>query len=196
MQIENLLKVSSDLKKDPTANALICELQMIANNAVITALEIIKQNEPERFKEFTGWDEFLQQEFNIDENEFKTLCEGELPDWEAFTKPVTKPAASTNSTSNCTNSSGSSANTSSALHLVPGDEIVITGILSATRADVEACLARHGFNTASRITSSTDLLIVGSKPGATKVNAATNHRVPTADETSVLRAIGITNWYQ
>ena len=57
-----------------------------------------------------------------------------------------------------------------------GKKVVVTGILRRhTRPEIHKLLEKHGAKTSGSVSSKTDILIVGEKPGATKVFAAMKH---------------------
>jgi DNA ligase (NAD+) len=71
-----------------------------------------------------------------------------------------------------------------------GQTWCITGTLSVER-DVAAALVRsHGGKVSSGVTSKTNFVLVGDKPGANKIAAAAKHNVPQVDETEFRKRIG------
>lgn len=58
-----------------------------------------------------------------------------------------------------------------------GKTVVVTGKFSVTRAALERMISAAGGYADSRVTSHTDCLLVGDRPGATKLNAAKLHGV-------------------
>lgn len=59
-----------------------------------------------------------------------------------------------------------------------GEVIVVTGaVLGLTRDEAEQAISRAGGRSESHVTSKTTLLVVGEKPGATKLRAADKHGV-------------------
>lgn len=71
---------------------------------------------------------------------------------------------------------------------IAGNEFVITGTLSRVRARVEESIIRMGGRVSGRVTSSTDYLVVGDKPGETKLRAAAAHLVPQITESDLIDA--------
>ncbi|MGI6367263.1 MAG: NAD-dependent DNA ligase LigA [Anaerolineae bacterium] len=69
-----------------------------------------------------------------------------------------------------------------------GLTMVITGTLSRGRDEVAAQIVAAGGRVAGSVSSKTDYLLVGESPGASKVQQAARHGVPTLDEAG-LRAL-------
>lgn len=72
---------------------------------------------------------------------------------------------------------------------IRGHEFVITGTLSVKRADFERMITACGGYVSNRVTSSTAYLIVGDKPGNTKLKAGAAHCVPCVSEYDVRRSM-------
>jgi DNA ligase (NAD+) len=71
-----------------------------------------------------------------------------------------------------------------------GQTLVITGGLeSMTRAEAERAVRAQGGRAAGSVSSQTDALVVGSDPGATKLEAAEQHQVPRIDEQRFLELV-------
>lgn len=70
-----------------------------------------------------------------------------------------------------------------------GRSVCITGTLSCVRADFEKQLRAIGARPENRVTRYTDVLIIGDKPGATKLRAARQWGTPIIDEAQALHAI-------
>ncbi|MBL9117736.1 MAG: NAD-dependent DNA ligase LigA [Verrucomicrobiaceae bacterium] len=72
-----------------------------------------------------------------------------------------------------------------------GKSFVLTGTLETMDRDEAADLLRSlGADIASSVSSKTDFLIVGSKPGANKVKAATDRNIPIMSEEDLLALVG------
>ena len=72
-----------------------------------------------------------------------------------------------------------------------GLTIVVTGELaSMTRDEARELVRREGGKAASSVSSNTDYLVVGAKPGASKTRAAEKHGTPTIDEQAFLKMVG------
>lgn len=63
-----------------------------------------------------------------------------------------------------------------------GNEFVITGKLSSVRSTFERAIISRGGTVAKTVTSRTDYLIIGDKPGSVKLNAAKKFGTPTISE--------------
>lgn len=169
-------------KTDKATEIVVSELQAIANNIFITTIQIIKDKDPNRFTKHDDWDDFIENEFGIDHVSLVVLANTELPDYEEY-KPKNTQTASTT--------------TSAQSNPIPpgtGYNFVITGTLSAYRADVERVLRAEGHYVDNRVTASTSYIIVGTNPGQTKLNAAKKHCVPQITERQVLQMLGRTGW--
>lgn len=64
--------------------------------------------------------------------------------------------------------------------------VVFTGKLSITREAAEAHAARYGLRVQKRVDSGTDYLVVGERPGNTKLEAAQRHNVRRINEAEFL----------
>jgi NAD-dependent DNA ligase len=71
---------------------------------------------------------------------------------------------------------------------IAGNEFVITGTLSMVRADFEREIISRGGFVSNRVSRSTTYLIVGAKPGATKLNAGKKYGIPQVTENDVRKA--------
>jgi len=77
-----------------------------------------------------------------------------------------------------------------------GKTLVVTGELeSMSRDEAEELIRRDGGKAASSVSASTDYLVVGAKPGGTKVRAAEKHGTPVIDEKGFLALIGKEAWH-
>ena len=88
-------------------------------------------------------------------------------------------------------SSGTASTTTSSSGGFSGKTIVVTGkVEGLTRSDMEGVIGRIGAFSGSSISRSTDLLVIGAKPGATKLKKARDYGVPTMSSEDFLTAIG------
>ena len=72
-----------------------------------------------------------------------------------------------------------------------GKTIVITGELtSMTRDEAEEAVRQAGGKAAGSVSTNTDYLVVGEKPGSSKMKAAEKHGTQTLDEDAFLRLLG------
>ncbi len=72
-----------------------------------------------------------------------------------------------------------------------GKTVVVTGELeSMTRHEAQERIRLAGGKAASSVSSNTDYLVVGAKPGASKTRAAGKHGVETIDEKAFLKLLG------
>jgi len=72
-----------------------------------------------------------------------------------------------------------------------GKTLVITGELaSMSRDEAGELVRREGGRAASSVSAGTDYLVVGAKPGGTKMRAAEKHKTPILDEKAFLGLVG------
>ena len=161
-------------KDNQDVAAMISSLQTIGNNAVISLIDNLP---PEKFSGYNDWGAFFDGEIGIDYDEWIVMTNAsELPDYDTY-----KPQPS---------QSSRPAPMPTGIKYT----FVITGVLGVTRADAEDTIRRLGHYVESRVRSNVDYLIVGQKPGKTKLNAAKNHAVQTINEREALQLLGILSW--
>lgn len=73
--------------------------------------------------------------------------------------------------------------------LIKGRNFVITGTFSVIRAEIEDKINKYGGYVSSSVSKSTDFVLVGTKPGATKLNAAKKYLKATIDNDAVTKFI-------
>jgi DNA ligase (NAD+) len=70
-----------------------------------------------------------------------------------------------------------------------GKTLVVTGTLSAPRAEVHARIEAAGGKIAGSVSKKTSYLVAGADTGASKLEAATKHGVAVIDEAALARLI-------
>lgn len=65
---------------------------------------------------------------------------------------------------------------------IVGKEVCITGVLSSPRADIEREIVLHGGIPKHGVTKTLAFLVVGDKPGGTKVSKAVKYGIPVISE--------------
>jgi DNA ligase (NAD+) len=68
---------------------------------------------------------------------------------------------------------------------IAGKEVCITGVLSSPRHEIEREIVLHGGIPKHGVTKSVQLLIVGDKPGGTKVGKAVKYGIPVITESEM-----------
>ena len=188
-QLKGLLE-QVEAKSDKATEIVVSELQAIANNVLVTTIQIIRDKDPNRFTKYNGWGDFIENEFGIYYESLVVLANTELPDYEDYKPKNTQTASTTTSAQSNPIPPGTSIGNGYTV----GFNFVITGTLSAYRADVERVLRAEGHYVDNRVTASTSYIIVGANPGQTKLNAAKKHCVPQITERQVLQMLGRTGW--
>lgn len=72
-----------------------------------------------------------------------------------------------------------------------GKNICITGKLNCPRVEATAALKRLGANVQSTVTMSTDMVLVGERVGATKMNKVRRYGIKTLTEDDLDRMLGV-----
>jgi NAD-dependent DNA ligase len=73
---------------------------------------------------------------------------------------------------------------------IQNKHVCITGVLSRPRHEIETVIAQHGGIPQPRVTKLTDWLVVGGKPGGTKVTKAIQYGIPVVSEKDLWATLG------